>query len=117
MPSELRKKPDAHFAHAVPLSAVVHPVRHVHVPSDPHEPFSQLHVDGRFLIAGWRHLPVPVIPSSQDSQSAGHAWHVGPKKPFVQVSQEVPLNPVGQTQVPDAEHTPAPAHGGEHADD
>ena len=27
------------------------------------------------------------------------------------------MNPVAQTHVPEAEHTPAPAHGGEHADD
>ena len=27
------------------------------------------------------------------------------------------MNPGGQTQVPDAEHTPAPAHGGEQAAD
>ena len=68
-------------------------------------------------MTGSRHLPVPVMPSSHDWQSAGQAWHVGPKKPFEQVSQEVPLKPVGQTHVPDAEHTPEPAHGGEHADD
>lgn len=68
-------------------------------------------------MTGSRHLPVPVMPSSQVAQSAGHAWQVEPKKPFEQVSQEVPLKPVGQTHVPDAEHTPEPAHGGEHADD
>ena len=68
-------------------------------------------------MTGWRHLPVPVMPSSHFAQSAGHAWHVEPKKPGEHVSQEVPLNPVGQAHCPEAEHTPAPAHGGEHADD
>ena len=68
-------------------------------------------------MTGWRHLPVPVIPSSHFAQSAGHAWHVEPKNPGEHVSQEVPLNPVGQTHCPEAEHTPAPAHGGEQADD
>lgn len=33
-PSEVRKKPDAHLEHAVPLSPVVHPELHVHWPLD-----------------------------------------------------------------------------------
>lgn len=117
LPSELRKNPVSHFAHAVPLVPAVHPGLQVHDPSDPHTPFRQLHVDGAFLMMGSRHRPLPVIPSSQVVQSAGHAWQVGPKNPGAHVSQDVPLKPGGQLHVPDAEHTPAPAQGGEQAED
>lgn len=107
----------SHLAHAVPFVPVVQPALQVQVPSEPHTPLRQSHVDGAFLMIGSRHRPEPVIPSSQVAQSAGHAWQVEPKNPGAQVSQDVPLNPGGQVHVPEAEHTPAPAHGGEHAED
>lgn len=73
LPSEFRKKPVAHLAHAVPLVPAVQPALQVHVPSALHTPFKQLHVDGAFVMIGSKHRPLPVIPSSQDAQSAGHA--------------------------------------------
>ena len=45
------------------------------------------------------------------------AWQLGPKNPGEQVSQEVPLKPVGQMHCPEAEHTPEPEQGGEQAED
>ena len=77
----------------------------------------QLQFDGGFVTIGVRQRPVPVIPSSQDVQPEGQALHVGPKYPEAHDSQEVPLNPVGHVQVPEAEQTPFPEQGGEHAVD
>ena len=50
-------------------------------------------------------------------QPEGQALHVGPKYPGAHDSQEVPLNPVGHVHVPEAEQTPLPEQGGEHAVD
>lgn len=118
LPVESRKNPAAHLAHAVPLSAVVQPGRHVHVPPVvAHTPFSQLQLEGGLETVGVRQRPLPEIPSSQDVHPSGQAWHVGPKNPAEQDSHEVPLNPVGQMHVPDEEHTPEPEQGGEQAED
>jgi hypothetical protein len=57
------------------------------------------------------------MPWSQEGHPLGHGWHVGPKKPGAQDSHEVPLKPVEQVHEPDAEQTPDPAQGGEHAAD
>nr|GAT54431.1 predicted protein [Mycena chlorophos] len=57
------------------------------------------------------------MPWSQSAQPAGHGWHVGPKNPGAQVSQDVPLNPGAQRQVPDEEHVPELAHGDEQVED
>lgn len=75
----------------------------------------QLQLDVELVTIEERQRPVPVIPWSQAPQPEGQALHVGPKYPGAHDSQEVPLNPVGQVQVPEAEHTPFPEHGGEHA--
>ena len=72
-PFESRKKPGAHLAHAVPLSAVVQPALQVRCPFEPHSPFKQLQVDGRLLTIDTRHRPDPEMPSSQDEQPPGHA--------------------------------------------
>lgn len=64
-----------------------------------------------------RHRPPPEIPSSQDAQPLGHGLHFGPKKPDAQDSHDVPLKPEGQMHEPEAEQTPDPAQGGEHAAD
>lgn len=116
-PLESRKYPVAHFAQAVPLDAVVHPALHEHAPSEPQTPLMQSQLDGGLLTSGTRHFPVPCKPWSHFSQSAGQGWHVGPKNPSAQDSHEEPVKPVGQTHLPAVEHTPAPAHGGEHAED
>ena len=116
-PVEVKKNPAAHFAHAVPLSAFVQPGLHVHWPFEPQMPLRQLQVEGALLTMGFRHLPEPEIPSSQDAQPAGHGWHVGPKKPEAHDSHDEPVKPGAQEHVPEAEHTPAPAHGGEQARD
>ena len=107
----------AHCAQAVPLVAVVQPERHVHCPFAPHSPFSQLQLDGRLLTVAVKHRPLPDMPSSHDVQPLGHGWHFGTKNPDAQDSHEVPLKPVGHVQEPEAEHTPEPAQGGEHAAD
>lgn len=117
LPAESRKKPVAHLAHAVPFDAVVHPGRHVHCPLVPHSPLRQLQLAGGLVTGAVRHLPLPAMPSSQVVHPLAHGLHVGPKNPVEQVSQEVPLNPVGQIHVPDAEHTLEPEQGGEHAED
>lgn len=116
LPPEFKKNPAAHFEHAFPSSPVVHPALHVHCPFS-HFPLTQLHVSGLFSIVGARQRPVPVMPSSQDVQPTGHAWQATPKKPFAQSWHESPVKPGGQVQVPEAEHTPAPAQGGEHEED
>lgn len=77
----------------------------------------QLQLDGGFVTTEAMQRPVPVIPPSQDVQPEGQALHVGPKYPVAHDSQEVPLNPVGHVQVPEAEQTPFPEQGGEHAVD
>jgi hypothetical protein len=117
LPVESKKKPVVHLAQAVPLSAVVHPARQVHFPFDPHRPFSQLQIEGGLMTVVVKHRPLPEIPSSQDVQPLGHDWHVGPKKPDAQDSHEVPLKPEGQVHEPEAEQTPDPEQGGEHAAD
>jgi hypothetical protein len=114
---EVAKNPVAHLAHAVPLAAVIHPGLHEHEPSGAHSPLRQLQADKGLATGGVKHLPVPEIPSSHDEQPAGHAWHVGPKKPAAQVSQDVPLNPGAHVQVPDAEQVPELAQGGEQVED
>lgn len=116
-PVEVAKNPLAHLAQAVPLAAVVQPGLHAHEPSEPHSPLRQLHVFKGDATGGSRHLPVPDMPSSHVAQPAGHAWHVGPKKPAAQVSQAVPLNPGAHVQVPEAEHVPELAQGGEQVED
>ena len=103
--------------HCVPSLPVVNPGVHVHEPLAPHTPLLQLQVDGASATVGIKHRPVPVMPSSQVVQPVGHAWHVGPKNPEAQVSQEVPLNPVWHWHVPDVVHTPAVEQEGVHADD
>ncbi|EED78376.1 predicted protein [Postia placenta Mad-698-R] len=112
-----KKYPVAHFAQAVPLDVVVHPALHEQAPSEPQTPLTQSQLDGGLLISGTRHFPVPCKPWSHFSQPAGQGWHVGPKNPSAQDSHEEPVKPVGQTHLPAVEHTPAPAHGGEHAED
>src|SRR5882762_9940243 len=114
LPALLKKKPAAHLAQAVPLLLVVQPGRQVHCPFDPHWPFKQLQLEGELLILAVKHRPVPEVPSSQEVQPLGQGWHFGPKKPDAQDSHEVPLKPVGQVHVPEAEQTPDPAQGGEH---
>lgn len=117
-PVDVRKNPGEHWAHAVPLEDVVHPGLHAHCPFDPHSPLRQLHVDGAFEgRVGTRHRPEPVLPWSHDGHPAGHAWHLGPKNPWAQDSQEEPVKPVGQLHVPEEVQTPEPAHGGEQAED
>lgn len=101
----------------MPLAAVVQPALQVHWPFDPHWPFRQLQVAGAPVTTGTKHRPEPEIPSSQEVHPEGHGWQVGPKKPFAQDSQDDPVNPVGQVHTPEAEQTPEPAHGGEHAED
>jgi hypothetical protein len=73
-----------------------------------------LQLEGELLILAVKHRPVPEVPSSQEVQPLGQGWHFGPKKPDAQDSHEVPLKPVGQVHVPEAEQTPDPAQGGEH---
>ena len=116
-PVEVKKNPGKHLAHAVPLSAVVKPGLHVHCPLALQIPLRQLQLDGGLPTVAVKHLPEPEIPSSQDPHPAGHCWQDGPKKPRAQDSHAVPVNPGAHEQVPDAEHTPEPAHGGEHAAD
>ena len=99
----------------MPLDAVVQPALHEHCPLAPQTPFRQLQADERLAVVDERQRPEPVIPSSQVVQPAMHAWHEGPKNPFAQTSQDVPLNPEGHVHWPDAEHTPALEHGGEQA--
>jgi hypothetical protein len=71
---ESRKKPASHVAHAVPLGALVHPVRQVQVPEELQEPFKQLHLEGASDGSGVeRHAPVPDGPSSHLSQLLGHS--------------------------------------------
>ena len=94
---------------------MVQPALHEHCPLAPQTPLRQLQADERLAVVDERQLPEPLIPSSQVVQPAGHAWHEGPKKPFAQTSQDVPLKPEGHVHCPDAEHTPAPEHGGEQA--
>ena len=77
----------------MPLLPVVNPALQVHCPFDPQTPFSQLHVVGSLAIAGFKHLPEPLIPSSQVVQFAGHAWHLDPKNPDEQDSQDTPVKP------------------------
>lgn len=72
---------------------------------------------GGFSTVRLRQRPVPVLPSSQSAHPAGHAAQLGPKKPDAHDSQDAPVKPVGHVQVPVAEQTPLPEHGGEHADD
>jgi hypothetical protein len=76
-----------------------------------------LQLDGGLVTAAVKHRPLPEIPSSQEVHPPGHGWHVGPKKPDAQDSQEVPLKLVGHVHEPEAEQTPDPAQGGEHAAD
>ena len=114
---DVKKNPGEHFAQAVPLAAVVNPTLHVHCPLDPHTPLRQLQLDAGLVTVAERHRPDPDIPSSQDAHPAGHAWQVGPKNPGEQDSHDAPVNPGAQLHVPEAEQTPEPAHGGEHADD
>jgi hypothetical protein len=113
LPEELRKNPELHLAHSVPLSDLVQPALQVHEPSASHLPFRQLHVDGAFWTSGTRQRPEPEMPSSHLLQFDGQAWHCGPKKPGEHASHAVPLKPDGQAQVPAAVHTPAPAQAGE----
>lgn len=89
----------------------------MHCPFEPHTPFKQLHDDGGLLTVGTKQRPLPDMPSSHDEQPAGHAWQFAPKKPLAHASHAAPLKPGGQVQVPDAEQMPAPAQGGEHAED
>ena len=87
-PFESKKKPGAQLAQAVPLLLVVQPALHVHCPLPPQTPFRQLHDDGGLDTAGTKHFPVPVRPWSHVVQLEGHGWHVGPKKPDAQLSQD-----------------------------
>lgn len=64
-----------------------------------------------------KHIPDPDSPSSQSVHPAGHASQLGPKKLEAQDSQEEPVKPGGQIQVPEAEQTPAVEQGGEQAAD
>lgn len=71
---ESKKKPASQVAHAVPLEALVHPVRQVQVPDELQVPFKQLHLEGAFEGSGVeRHAPVPDGPSSHLSQLLGHS--------------------------------------------
>jgi hypothetical protein len=98
---ESKKKPTSHVAHAVPLGALVHPVRQVQVPDELQEPFKQLHLEGAFEGSGVeRQAPVPDGPSSHLSQLLGHLEQLGPKKPAAQDSHDVPVNPEGHTHLP-----------------
>ena len=74
----------------MPLDAVVQPALHVHCPLAPQTPLGQLQAV-EVATVDVRHLPESEIPSSQVVQPAGHAWHGGPKKPYAQTSQDVPL--------------------------
>lgn len=92
-PEAVKKNPGEHFEHNVPSSPVVNPTLQVHCPFDPQTPFLQLHVVGSLATAGFKHLPEPLTPSSHVLQFAGHAWHLGPKNPKAQDSQDTPVNP------------------------
>lgn len=116
-PVDVKKNPVEHFAHAFPSSPVVNPALQAHWPLAPHAPLRQLHVAGALATTGLTHLPVPVMPSSQVVQLSGQGLHSGPKKPVAHDSHDDPVNPGAHWQVPEAEQTPEPAHGGEHADD
>jgi hypothetical protein len=89
----------------------------VHCPLEPHSPLIQLQLDGGFVTIGDKQRPVPDNPSSQEVHPEGHAWHVGPKKPVAQDSQDEPVKPLGHEHVPAAEQTPFPEQGGEQDDD
>lgn len=116
-PVEERKNPGAHFAHAVPLFPAIHPGLHVHWPLGWHCPFRQLQLGGALATIGIKQRPDPEMPSSQEEQLLGHGRQFGPKNPCAQVSQDDPVNPGGHEHVPEAEQTPEPEHGGEHAED
>lgn len=71
---ESRKKPTSHAAHAVPLGALVHPVRQAQEVDELQVPFKQLHLEGAFEGSGVeRQAPVPDAPSSHLSQLLGHS--------------------------------------------
>lgn len=89
----------------------------MHCPLEPQTPLTQLQLDGRFVTAGVRQIPVPEIPWSHLAQFDGQGWHLGPKKPCAHDSHEEPVKPVGQVHVPFAEHTPLPEQDGVHDDD
>ena len=50
-------------------------------------------------------------------QFVGQGWHLGPKNPEAQDSQDVPVNPEAHLQVPVVVHTPEDAQLGLQADD
>lgn len=117
-PVDVWKNPLSHLAHAVPLSAFTNPALHAHSPFVPQTPFRQLHVAGAFFTGESRHLPDPAIPSSHDVHPASQLWHVAPKCPGAQVSQDEPVNPGRHAQVLDDEQTPPVLeHAGEQDDD
>jgi hypothetical protein len=114
---EVKKNPGEHVAHAVPLLAVVNPALHEHCPLGPHSPLIHLHLAGSLAITDFKHLPEPVIPSSQLWQFVGQGWHWGPKDPDAQDSHEAPVNQEAQWQVPEVVHTPEDAQLGLQAED
>lgn len=116
-PVDVRKKPGAHWLHAVPFAAVVNPVVQVQLPFAPQTPLTQLHDAGALAGVETRHRPLPVGPSSHLLQFAGHAAHPGPKNPAAHVSHDTPVKPAAQVHVPAAVQIPDDAHGGEHAAD
>ena len=114
---EVKKKPGKHVAHAVPLLAVVNPALHEHCPLDPHSPLRQLQLAGSLAITSVKHLPEPLVPSSQLVQFCGQAWQVGPKNPESHESHKAPVNPEAHRQVPEIVHTPEAAQLGLQAED
>jgi hypothetical protein len=57
------------------------------------------------------------MPSSQVLQFVGHGWHLGPKNPDAQDSQDTPVNPEGHWQLPEDVHTPDAEQLGVQAED
>ena len=77
----------------------------------------QLQLEGLLEITGFKQIPVPVVPSSQVVQFDGQGWHLEPKNPGAQDSQDVPVKPEAHLQVPAVVHTPEDAQMGLQAED
>lgn len=117
-PELSKKNPEAHCAQAVPLLLFTHPGTQVQLPLLPHMPLAQLHTCSGVVAFIDKHLPDPVIPSSQEAQVVFPEEHIeaqdGPKYPGAHFSHEDPVKPGGHVHVPPEPQTPAPEHGGEH---